>query len=524
MSDEIVFKRDMDIGSSAAETDTAFLESCFVETPEYREITNYTNKKMIVLGRTGAGKTALLNRAKKEADVEINIKPEVFAFQYIDNAPFIRRLKEEGVNLDVFYKFLWFHEILANIIKNYFAYQKKDFIFELSNFGKDAGRISQLKQYVSQYDNIFFDEGTTEKITNEIERSVSAQVGIGDISKITGGLTSSQKKEIQAKTSQYVNKSQINQLKNLTSILKDYFSENKQRKILVTIDNLDANWTDDDTKYKLINSLLDTIRLFIDVPSLKILIAMRNDVLAKTVLLANRQNEKDESYTIKLNWSRVMLSNLVDKRIRHMFEFKYKKQNIICFRNIFNCSVLNQPGYEYILDRTMMRPRDIISFINYCIKQADDQKEITALQIVTAEKLFAEERLTALKYEWSNVYPNVEAYIAAVKKIGNEFSYCKIKKEYKDIQDTVLSLAQEDVPDEIINAFLKCKIGDTCVDTNIRILLNILFIIGILGMKYVDGSLLYSNSDKPTLSILDFDENLTFVIHPLFAKRHETKV
>ena len=128
MTDEIIFRRDMEIGNLSAEADQDFLDNCFIETAEYNEIKNYENRKMIILGRTGAGKTALLNKAKEEADVVVDIKPNVFVLQYIDNVPFIRQLKEEKINLEVFYKFLWLHEILSSIVKNYFKYYNKNYL------------------------------------------------------------------------------------------------------------------------------------------------------------------------------------------------------------------------------------------------------------------------------------------------------------------------------------------------------------------------------------------------------------
>ena len=61
---EITFKRSMNIGTISAENDKEFLENCFIESPEYDEIRDFNNKNMILLGRTGSGKTALLNKIK----------------------------------------------------------------------------------------------------------------------------------------------------------------------------------------------------------------------------------------------------------------------------------------------------------------------------------------------------------------------------------------------------------------------------------------------------------------------------
>ena len=49
------------IGMNSAEADNEFLSSCFIKTPAYEELTNFESSRMIALGRTGAGKTALLS-------------------------------------------------------------------------------------------------------------------------------------------------------------------------------------------------------------------------------------------------------------------------------------------------------------------------------------------------------------------------------------------------------------------------------------------------------------------------------
>ena len=121
MVEEFKFKCSMSLGSGTAENDGEFLEKCFVETPEFESLLDYSDRKLILLGRTGSGKTALLRMVKERVDIPIEIRPDTFAMQYISNIPFIRELDSLGINLEIFYKFLWLHEILSKIIKTYFS-------------------------------------------------------------------------------------------------------------------------------------------------------------------------------------------------------------------------------------------------------------------------------------------------------------------------------------------------------------------------------------------------------------------
>lgn len=513
--DNIIYRKNLNIGSISAESDSEFLENCFIETTEYKEIIDFNNKKMILLGRTGIGKTALLNKVKKNVDVYIEVRPDTFVLQYITNVPFVSKLKEQGVNLDIFYKFLWLHEIISQIIKKYFAYNKKDFIQELKNKVKDKGRIAELSKYLSEYENIFFDEGSTEKITKDFENSIVAVLGNNMGGKVEGKLQESTKKEIQARASQYINKKQISQLKNIITLFKDYFNINKQRKIIVGIDNLDENWIDEDTKYKLIDALLNAIKLFIDIPNLKILLAMRADLFAKTCEETKRQNEKDVSYTLKINWTKEELINLINKRLQYMFEFKYKKNSKVLITDIFNFDINKIPASDYIVSRTMLRPRDIIEFINFCIEEADGQTNISAQNVLSAEKHFRRTRLDALKHEWNNIYGDVNPYIEIINKLGNNFKYKEL-----DIEKTYATL--ENI---VYNHMKNCNLFEKYMENNsdlygkeqsVKETINIMYIMGLIGIKD-ENEIQYSTPNNPTLNPYDYySNNLEFVVHPLF--------
>ena len=512
---EIVFKRSMNIGTISAESDNEFLENCFLATPEFEELCDFNSKKMILLGRTGSGKTALLNKIREKVDCYIEVKPDTFALQYISNVPFVQRMEKEKINLDIFYKFLWLHELISQIVKNYFVYNKRKLVDELSEKVDDLGRISQLKKYMNEYEGIFFDEGTTEKITKEIEKQVSGFLGT-DIANINSKLSDNQKSEIETKASQYINKKQISQLKNIITLFKEYFGCNKQKKIAVVIDNLDENWIDLTSKYKLIDALLNAIRLFVDVPNMKILLAMRADLLTKTCDVTLRQNEKDESFTLRLNWTSKMLKELLDKRIEFLFNYKYKKNSRITFSDMFNFYINDTPASDYIISRTMMRPRDVISFVNHCIFQADNETKIDERNVLEAEKIFRQERYKALEHEWGNIYGKIDTYFQIMYKLGNEFTLEDVFNGEKFTDIEVIAYSNNTLADRIYNRTVDDK---SLKEGFAKDIINILFTMGLIGIKDKKTKMVnFATPYRATLSELDFANELCFEIHPLFKK------
>lgn len=514
MADDFKFKRSMSLGSGTAENDGEFLDECFVSTPEYESLLDYSDRKFILLGRTGSGKTALLRMALENVDVPIQIRPDTFALQYISNIPFVRDLHDIGVNLEIFYKFLWLHEILSKIIKSYFAYNRKNFLTQFVEHISNSRRIGEMKRYFEEYGDVFFEEKSAESITQQLESKICANIGDVKRLAISGEVSESEKKEIQTRASTCVNATQINQLKNIITLLKEYLSENKQKKIFVAIDDLDTNWIADDTKYQLIGALLSAIRLFVDVPNLKIVIAMRADVLRKTCIETKRQNEKDEAFTMRLYWTKDLLQTILEKRLRRLYFHKYQKRYSVTINDVFEDTIEGEPVFEYLVKRTMMRPRDLITFANLCISNSSGKSIIEKMSIKSAEIEFRHNRFDALVAEWHEVFPAIRALIKLLYKMPNEFTIQDLNDSFGVFESELLS--RNDADDPFVRKFVDVSSSDAvAVDCLVKELLDVWYIIGVVG-KQDDEALAFATPNHPSLDEIDYADAQWFEIHPLF--------
>ncbi len=317
----IILKENSNIGNLDAENDDSFLKENFICTSEYEELKDFSNNKMILLGRTGSGKTALVKKIEEDSDSYIIIQPSKFALEYITNVPVVAKLKSEGVNLEVFYKFLWLHEIISKIIlkhldeKGHSEHALIHFFTELIPKSKTKD-LKQMQDYLEKYDGRWFQDDFTGQYTSELEHRFKIEGKIPFLSGAggTGSLSQKEKTELELATTKYVNDDQIKNLNLIVNCLKVFFERNSQKKVVVVIDDLDQDWIDEDSKYKLIDSLLTSIRSFLDVKNLKIVIALRADLLYKTFTETKKQNEKYDSYTIKLDWNREKIKELLNKR------------------------------------------------------------------------------------------------------------------------------------------------------------------------------------------------------------------
>uniref|UniRef100_UPI00402A164A hypothetical protein n=1 Tax=Eubacterium sp. TaxID=142586 RepID=UPI00402A164A len=68
-----------------------------------------------------------------------------------------------------------------------------------------------------------------------------------------------------------------------------------------------------------------------------------------------RQEEKDLSLLLPLEWSKEEIRNLLDKRITHLLKDKYQKLISPKLEDVFNFTINGEKADEFILNRTMLR-------------------------------------------------------------------------------------------------------------------------------------------------------------------------
>jgi len=106
------------LGGEAAEAD-GLLDEAFIESSDYRVIASKTDHKCFLVGRTGAGKSAVLQRVEEmNPDHVIRINPENLSLPYITNLQAIRYLDSLAINLDTFWQTLWRHVLLVEILRH----------------------------------------------------------------------------------------------------------------------------------------------------------------------------------------------------------------------------------------------------------------------------------------------------------------------------------------------------------------------------------------------------------------------
>ncbi|EPM0361355.1 P-loop ATPase, Sll1717 family [Klebsiella aerogenes] len=515
-----IFRNNDEIGKLEAESDT-YLDSCFLETSIFKGIMNFDPSeknpdftKRIIVGRTGSGKSALLKKILDEGSIKVydKIEAENTIFEHVKNNVFISSLNDSGIDLRVFYKSLWLHALLIKVIpalhrSTYQSFFNK--IHELIGGKKKSYNPELANEYIEQFKDVFFNDKALVEISNKMQSELSSKIGIKGID-LGGKLGREDTQRVQSETSSYVSRELIRKQKELIKILKEEFSEVGQFRIIISIDDLDRSWlSSSDIRYDFINALLEAFRELLDVKSVKILISIRTDILMGIYNKTLRQDEKDQSLIYSVSWSKDEIRQIIDMRINHLIKNKYKSSRAITMRDILDFDINNVHADDYILDRTMLRPRDAISFVNYCLKECDGTVSINQDVVLMAEEKFFSSRKRALVSEWVTIYKNIADYIDSLSLLKeHEFS---LKSIAEDNKNEILTYILDRASSEDENAL------HTKIVMNFDELMKVWFIVGVIGIKRTETLVVYSSYDKPDLDITDI--NRTFIIHPLFNRR-----
>jgi hypothetical protein len=233
-------------------------------------------------------------------------------------------------------------------------------------------------------------------------------------------------------------------------------------------------------------------------------VALRSDVLERVVqesMHAGFQREKYD-YFLRIRWNRDQLWRLVEKRINLLFRRKYSSENIF-FYDVFDAKIGKVDTFDYMLERSLFRPRDIISFVNICLDAAQGITRVTQNMVRKAESEYSR-RLQALIQEWKSAFPSLEIAFRMLSGRGGRFQPSDISaKEF--IEEFMLEVDNEieSGSDPLVREIKEYmnKGGPDKILSVARILFSELYRIGAIGIKLAPNErFMYSYRDVPVVS------------------------
>jgi hypothetical protein len=465
---------DTRIGSIQAENDDEFLFECFVDNRALSIALDVDSHGSIISGRTGSGKTAILRYIEKKKR-NYRIEPSEMALEYISNSDIFRFLSDIGADLDIIFQTIWKHVLCLQYIRMRYNIESeeksqswlKSVLSDFLTENSEKKAIEYLRQWGDKF-WISVDENV-KHIVSTLEEQINLELGL-DINKFKSragygkNLNLEQKTELISRARKVIDSKQLRDLSLVLDLLKKVDSQNKWiEPCYILIDNLDERWIDDSIKYRMINSLVEALKSFRKIDKLKIIVALRTDVIERSIqenASSGFQREKFKDYIIDIRWSDFQLKQIVEQRIKYLYKRKYTSQNVL-FSDIFDCTIAAEDPFKYMLDRTLMRRRDIIAFVNACLQQAENKVSVNSGDIKAAERNYSIDRRQALIDEWRTAVPSLEQMLKVFNPGQDVVEFDKIStKEFweeialpictdsKDLKDPSFDLAAKLFPDK----------------------------------------------------------------------------
>jgi hypothetical protein len=386
------FLESLDLGDLAAENEVRGLRSYFVRTAQYNEARR--GRARLVTGRKGAGKTALFygirdSIPRGHGHLVLDLKPEGHQFTKLREAVLSRLspgLQEH--TLTAFWNYILLCEIAQKVRDKDYAWAQRD-VERWERFSKLLEVYStQVPAEVGD-----FSERLLRQVDNISARFPAEMAPEGLIgSELTQALF-------------------LGDIRTLDDALALYLVEKND--VWVLIDNLDKGWPTRGTRSSeilILRTLLEATRKLQrqfeqrDV-GFHVLVFLRNDIY-EHLLLETSDRGKDTA--ISLDWNDIeVFREIIAERIRATSELSGSFDGL--WAHISERFVGTQDSFRYMVDRTLMRPRDLLGFVHEAIGVAINRRheQVTEDDIRKAEEVYSEDLLLSTAFELRDIHDDM---------------------------------------------------------------------------------------------------------------------
>ena len=400
----------LDLGDVAAENETRSLADYFVPTASFQDAKR--GNARLVVGRKGSGKTAIFYAVRnhfnrRRSHLVLDLKPEGHQFTKFHDTVLSRLspgLKEH--TLVAFWNYILLAEMAQKIIDSEYSYSMHD---------PDRRRtFDHLAEVLSEH--VPSDAGDfSERLLRQVDRLLDRIVPDEAPPETAGELT------------QALFQTDIPDLDEaLTAYLVD------REEVWILVDNLDKGWPTRGASYAdmlILRSLMEATRRLQrqfesrDV-SLKALVFLRNDIYE---YLVRNMSDRGKDTAIDLAWEDPELfRQIVAGRLRTGANIEGDFDEL--WPQFFVQQVGVEDSFNFLLNRTLMRPRDLLNFLHRCVEVAVNRghDRVDEEDILHAYKVYSEDILFETAFEIKDVFPNVPDPIYV-------FLGCPVEMEKDDV-------------------------------------------------------------------------------------------
>ena len=485
-------------GVPAAERDDDLI-SCFVFTETYKNL--HKGHKSIILGNRGSGKSALFrklsNDEKGKGNIVIQLAPEEYSYELLSET--LKKETEGSWAKHGAYSAAWKYLIYVTVMKN------------ICRDGKSFKRGSEAKIYNYLRDNhADIDTNPIGMLLSYLKRMEGIKIG---------------KWEASVKARELRRLYGLEEIEPLLSAIEDTC---QKKKVIVLVDELDKGWDASEDAIAFVAGLFQAaVSINTKLTNVRVLVSLRKE-LYENIPSLYEDAQKVRDIIENIEWDELKLLELIARRITKRYQELDGSPFEDVWKTVF-CDVLDYrqtKSFNYIVDRTLYRPREIIQFCNDVVeysRQAHVQPSLPLdykqqahvqpslpldyKQIVGAEYGYSEARLKDICAEYRFQYPALQSIMETFR--GQSYNYDRDK-----LEDHLIKIIVGELP-------ISKDAVRWCETLDAEGLIDILWSIGFIRAQAVGGLKARRRSGSEYLgshqiSSLNLRNIKRFHVHPLF--------
>lgn len=463
-------------GDDSAERDPSLLDY-FVASDAFQRLR--LKSKSIVVGRKGSGKSALRKKLEQTFQLQddtyvVNLSPNFNSIRNILNDRDIA----ENFCQEIFFQHTWLRQILLDCLCKVGHNARGKYAANSLDFAR--GVSVQLNRT---------SKDLVENVADILGRLKGKAGSLGEF-----GLTLERELRNVAEVD-----SLEHHLRNIA---------NSGAKFVILVDDLDLGWNNSTVANNLLLGLLAAINHLSDLSeNLYVCVFLREDVYS--ILITQTQHSDKYRNIERIRWGKDDLLRILNERINFNRQRSNLARSDSAFNTVFPTTVGTSNTDNWLLERTLGRPRELIQLARYYTEGVEgDHPSDEALK--SSEQGYSSWKLDDLCTEYSNQYPGLISIFSYWK---TKFFRHKYHLKRAEIEEMLLCIATDVALNE---EWFNSVVGTTDIDA----FLKVLYEIGFIG-DYVQGG---EGGSKTFYSYLDrheprFEE---VQIHPCFRRAVNT--
>ena len=324
--------------------------------------------QFLLIGRKGVGKSAYSSKIQSIADNSDSLYAYPMNLSDFEFSTFAKTGIDDDVLGTQKYKTSWDFLLLWSIYKILFNEMQMT-------------EVKEISQIVYLLDSLGFsvDDGYKTDVTKLSKLKVGANIKIFDVAF---------EKEFKTQPANYLERISIVTEEMLNVLSSSYLNE---RNIMIIIDGLDDVLRYKKNKMEIIASLIRSADYINDFmmkshKKIKVVLLLREDIIA----LVNDPdiNKIIQDGAIFINWNNRLndLKELVNMRFSLSVS---EKEATRCWDMIFPNKIKGKNSWDYVLDYTLYKPRDVLQFLKFCQNEYPDHEKLTLSETQNVLKIYS---------------------------------------------------------------------------------------------------------------------------------------